>query len=148
MLDGNKEELLEETFEEVIEETGQWTQEEAMYVVIPEIEHDCQKCCFYKPNENSKTGSCELVEGNIDAEGHCRFWVQPCPEDEVETYSLSQSVADLEEEDEGFLYLLDLLQNSELPHYKFEAILENLVTDVSESNESLSLSMSVIKLNN
>ena len=143
MLDGNKEELLEETFEEVIEETGQWTQEEAMYVVVPEIDHDCQKCCFYNP-----AGSCELVEGNIAAEGHCRFWVQPCPEDEVETYSMSQSVADLEEEDEGFLYLLDLLQNSELPHYKFEAILENLVTDVSESNESLSLSMSVIKLNN
>lgn len=143
MLDGNKEELLEETFEEVIEETGQWTQEEAMYVVVPEIEHDCQKCCFYNP-----AGSCELVEGNIAAEGHCRFWVQPCPENEVESYSLSQSVADLEEEDEGFLYLLDLLQNSELPHYKFEAILENLVTDVSESNESLSLSMSVIKLNN
>ena len=86
MLDGIKEKLLKETFEEVIEETGQWTQEEAMYVVVPEIDADCQKCCFY-----NLAGSCELVEGSIAAEGHCRFWVQPCPEDEVESYSLSQS---------------------------------------------------------
>lgn len=139
MLDGNKEELLEETFEEVIEETGQWTQEEAMYVVVPEIEHDCQKCCFYRPNENSKTGSCELVEGNIDAEGHCRFWVQPCPEDEVETYSLSQSVADLNA-DEDFLYILALMQDENLANYKFDTLLENLANDLLTEVQELSAS--------
>ena len=138
MLDEEKEDYLEDTFEWMIHETGQWTQEEAMYVVVPEIEHDCQKCCFYNP-----AGSCELVEGSIAAEGHCRFWVQPCPEDEVESYSLSQSITDLEEEDEGFLYLLDLLQDSELPNYKFEAILENLATDLCTETQELSASKSV-----
>lgn len=140
MLDGNKErlqakeELLEETFEEVIEETGQWTQEEAMYVVVPEIEHDCQKCCFYNP-----AGSCELVEGSIAAEGHCRFWVQPCPEDEVESYSLSQSIADLDA-DEDFLYILALMQDEKLANYKFDTLLENLASDLLTEVQELSAS--------
>lgn len=134
MLDGNKEELLEETFEEVIEETGQWTQEEAMYVVVPEIEHDCQKCCFYNP-----AGSCELVEGSIAAEGHCRFWVQPCPEDEVESYSLSQSIADLDA-DEDFLYILALMQDENLANYKFDTLLENLASDLLTEVQELSAS--------
>jgi len=138
-LDGNKEEILEDTFEEIIEETGQWSKEEAMYVEVPEIDHDCQKCCFF----NAEAKSCELVEGTISSEGHCRFWVQPCPEDEQETYSLSQSIADLEEEDEGFLYILDLLQDPKLENYKFEAILENLADDLSTETQELSSSKSV-----
>jgi hypothetical protein len=140
MLDGNKEKLLEETFEEVIEETGQWTQEEAMYVVVPEIEHDCQKCCFYNP-----AGSCELVEGSIAAEGHCRFWVQPCSEDEIESYSMSQSIADLNA-DEDFLYILALMQDENLANYKFDTLLENLASDLCENeNQELVLSMSAVK---
>ena len=134
MLDGNKEELLEETFEEVIEETGQWTQEEAMYVVVPEIEHDCQKCCFYNP-----AGSCELVEGSIAAEGHCRFWVQPCSEDEIESYSMSQSIADLNA-DEDFLYILALMQDENLANYKFDTLLENLASDLLTEVQELSAS--------
>lgn len=136
-LDGNKEELLEDTLEELIEETGKWSKEEALYVEVPEIDHDCQKCCFYQ------NGSCELVDGEVKPEGHCRFWVQSCPKDEVETYSLSQSVADLEAEDEGFLYILDLLQDTELPNYQFEAILENLANDLSTETQELSASKSV-----
>lgn len=145
MLDGNKErlqakeELLEETFEEVIEETGQWTQEEAMYVVVPEIEHDCQKCCFYNPAGNGSAGSCELVEGSIAAEGHCRFWVQPCPEDEVESYNLSQSIADLDA-DEDFLYILALMQDENLANYKFDTLLENLASDLLTEVQELSAS--------
>lgn len=140
MLDGTKEELLEETFEEVIEETGQWTQEEAMYVVVPEIDHDCQKCCFYNP-----AGSCELVEGSIAAEGHCRFWVQPCPEDEVESYSLSQSIADLDA-DEDFLYILALMQDENLANYKFDTLLENLASDLLTEVQELSASkVSLVK---
>ena len=134
MLDGNKEELLEETFEEVIEETGQWTQKEAMYVVVPEIEHDCQKCCFYNP-----AGSCELVEGSIAAEGHCRFWVQPCSEDEIESYSMSQSIADLNA-DEDFLYILALMQDENLANYKFDTLLENLASDLLTEVQELSAS--------
>jgi hypothetical protein len=34
--------------EELIEETGKWSKQEALYVEVPEIEHDCQKCCFYE----------------------------------------------------------------------------------------------------
>lgn len=136
-LDESKEELLEETFEEVIEETGQWTQEEAMYVVVPEIDHDCQKCCFYNP-----AGSCELVEGNISPEGHCRFWVQSCSEDEVESYSLSQSIADLDA-DEDFFYTLYLMQDEELANYKFDTLLENLANDLSDEVQELSASKSV-----
>lgn len=139
MLDGTKEELLEETFEEVIEETGQWTQEEAMYVVVPEIEHDCQKCCFYNSAGDSSAGSCELVEGSIAAEGHCRFWVQPCPEDEVESYSLSQSIADLDA-DEDFLYILALMQDENLANYKFDTLLENLASDLLTEVQELSAS--------
>ena len=140
MLDGNKEELLEETFEEVIEETGQWTQEEAMYVVVPEIEHDCQKCCFYNP-----AGSCELVEGSIAAEGHCRFWVQPCSEDEIESYSMSQSIADLDA-DEDFLYILALMQDENLANYKFDTLLENLASDLLTEVQELSASkVSLVK---
>ena len=140
MLDGNKEKLLEETFEEVIEETGQWTQEEAMYVVVPEIEHDCQKCCFYNP-----AGSCELVEGSIAAEGHCRFWVQPCSEDEIESYSMSQSIADLNA-DEDFLYILALMQDENLANYKFDTLLENLASDLLTEVQELSASkVSLVK---
>ena len=140
MLDGNKEKLLEETFEEVIEETGQWTQEEAMYVVVPEIEHDCQKCCFYNP-----AGSCELVEGSIAAEGHCRFWVQPCSEDEIESYSMSQSIADLDA-DEDFLYILALMQDENLANYKFDTLLENLASDLLTEVQELSASkVSLVK---
>lgn len=139
-LDGNKEELLEDTFEDIIEETGQWSKEEAMYVEVPEIDHDCQKCCFF----NAEGKSCELVEGTISPEGHCRFWVQPCSEDEQETYSLSQSIADLKADDD-FYYILSLMQDESLVNYKFDTLLENLVSDIcKEENQELVLSMSVI----
>jgi hypothetical protein len=139
-LDGNKEELLEDTFEDIIEETGQWSKEEAMYVEVPEIDYDCQKCCFF----NAEGKSCELVEGTISPEGHCRFWVQPCSEDEVENYSLSQSIADLEADDD-FYYILSLMQDESLANYKFDTLLENLVSDICKGeNQELVLSMSVI----
>ena len=140
-LDGEKEELLENSLEELIEETGKWSKQEALYVEVPEIEHDCQKCCFYE------NGMCELVEGEVKPEGHCRFWVQPCPTEE-DTYSLSQSIKDLET-DEDFFYILSLLKENNLPNYKFDAILENLVNDICETdNQELFLSTSIIKNKN
>ena len=133
MLDENKEELLEDTLEELVEETGQWTQTEALYVVVPEITSQCSVCSFYN------AGTCELVEGSIDPQGHCRFWVD---KEEVieEPQALSQSIEDLEA-DEDFLYILALMQDDKLPNYKFETLLDNLAADIFEEKQELSVSL-------
>ena len=135
MLDGNKEELLEDTLDELIEETGQWTKQEALYVEVPEITSECSICSFY----NNGAGTCELVEGNISPQGHCRFWVD---KEEVieEPQALSQSIEDLEA-DEDFLYMLALMQDSKLPNYKFENLLDSLAADLFEGKQELSVSL-------
>lgn len=82
-MDLEKEELLEEALEEIVEGYGLWTKEECKYLEQSPEELvaqglQCSTCYFF--NE----GSCGAVEGPVAESGYCRFWVTRQVEKEEE----------------------------------------------------------------
>ena len=141
-----KEVILENIYEQLVEEFGQWDQDEVNYVdQLPDNfqpNTNCTNCCFYEPN-----GSCQIVTGSINSNGTCNLFIgnedcNQCIDDDSEAYSLSQSIIDLQS-DEDFFYILSLLKDLNLPNYKFETLLENLASDLFNKEEKLSSSKSV-----
>jgi hypothetical protein len=60
-------------YREIVEEVGQWDQDEANYHVAPEDvaqNEVCEQCAFWR------NGSCELVEGEVAPGGTCELWVE------------------------------------------------------------------------
>lgn len=149
IIEDPKQEILEDTYEDIVEEWGQFTQEEVDYLTQSPSELNsqnikCNSCEFFQTN-----GSCSLVSGDINSNGYCKLYIENnsvdvvnIDNDDSEDYSLSQSIIDLES-DEDFFYILSLLKDIKLPQYKFEALLSNLVTDLCADIQELSASKAV-----
>ncbi|MBD2201558.1 hypothetical protein H6G33_09385 [Calothrix sp. FACHB-1219] len=78
--DISKEELLEDSIDQVISQTGSFSQEEALYtnespLYLSNRSIKCETCSYYYEN------ACSVVEGSISPQGYCRLWIKKEIED-------------------------------------------------------------------